>query len=561
MGLVSRERISMFIMFHRLVVLSCLMICQIASSSIAQENLLLILDGSGSMWGRVENKPKISIAKQVMENVVNESPDQLAMGLIVYGHRRKGDCSDLEIRVPLGGEKAKIESSLNAVMPKGKTPLAASLTMAGKILKEYESTTTIVLVSDGIETCQGDPCKVAATLREQGHKVVIHTVGFDVNNAAADQLSCIARAGGGRYFTANDSTSLESALKETQAAALTLKSAPMDPPEENPVVAQEEQKGPVLSKKIRLAGPGKVILKPASWVSLPKYWKLVEAETGEERGRSNQIETRVKEGEYQVIWRQDEHGFDDVPLTAVVNVKSGKTTELAIDTGIELHVPDVIEQPKWWGIAEVGTSKPLFTFAKGLGPYVVPAGEYSLLWRQSEHGSITVNLGKIVIKAGELNKVVADSGINLLPAEWMSSTKPYYFKLLDSEQKIVGQWRMFEAQLAPAGEYICIFRVTEHNHNDIHWGKVNIEEHGLTSVQMDSGIVFLHQEETNPPYRIFFSNLDTGHEVVLQNTWAPLPLPPGRYKIEWWESQHDSSRQTVVEEFTLEAGTALELEL
>ena len=541
-------------------ILMSLLLFLISTTTRAEENLLLILDGSGSMWGRVNGQPKIVIAKDVVGKIVAESSGELSMGLMVYGHRRKGDCSDLEMRVPVGGVKSQVAGSFLSVMPKGKTPLAASLEMAAAQLNSKENKTTIVLVSDGLETCKGDPCTVAAQLKQQGHKLIIHTVGFDVNNKAAEQLACIAQAGGGQYFTADDSSSLEEALKSVETSVATAEPVKVEVTEK-PQVAQIETSSTTGSKKIKLAGPATVILQPASWVSLPKYWKLVEAESGEERGRSTEQQMRIRPGEYQIVWRQAEHGYGDVPLTAVVNAVSGKKTTVAIDTGIELYVPDAIKKPRWWGLGEVGTAKPLFQFGKGLGPHVVPAGDYELLWRQTEHDNNTALLGKVEIRAGSLNQIVADSGVDVQVGSWVDTPSPYAIQLVDSQDRVVAHGRKYGPQLAPSGAYRLIFRLTEHDHNDIEWGEVTITEHSFTAVKLDSGIIFTHQKGARPPYRVIFVNLDTGKEVVSQNSWKSLPLPPGRYQIDWWESQHNSSRQTLVEEFDLETGVAAELEL
>ncbi|MCD4718944.1 MAG: hypothetical protein K8S13_03675, partial [Desulfobacula sp.] len=68
-------------------------------------------------------------------------------------------------------------------------------------------------------------------------------------------------------------------------------------------------------------------------------------------------------------------------------------------------------------------------------------------------------------------------------------------------------------------------------------------------------------QDAKPPYGIFFINLDTKKEVAVKQTWETLPLPPGRYQLDWWETQHQSKRQTLVEEFELEPGNLLELEI
>lgn len=512
------------------------------------------------MWGRIQAKPKIVTAKQVMNNLISKTPNNIAMGLLVYGHNRKGDCRDIELLASPGDEKLKITTAVQSIMPKGRTPLAKSLETAGALLDSREEKTTIVLVSDGIETCSGTPCDIAGQLVAKGHKVVIHAVGFDVSSKAAAQLRCIAKAGGGKFFQADDEEALVTALHTVQKSVVQKQAIVEEAPE--PVhVSQVDTSGPAKSKRIRITGLGKLKLNYDSWVESPKYWQLAEAETGEVLVQSQSQEARIKEGEYQVLWRQAEHGYNDVPLTAVITIKRGETSELSIDTGIQLHIPQSIPQPKWWGLAAVGDTKPLFTFAKGLGPHVVPAGTYRVLWRQSEHGSTTTALSEIKIVPGKLNQLAIDSTLYLQPADWMADRDPYYFRLKDKTGAIRGHWNSNKAQLAPAGTYNLIYRPTQHGHNEIHWGEVTIPEHGTATVPLDSGIIFIHQKEAKPPYRVFLTNLKDNKEIVIKQNWQPLPVPPGSYRIDLWQSQHGSKRQLLVDEVTFEAGSALELEL
>ncbi len=180
-------------------------------------NVLFILDASGSMWAKVENKEKITIAKEVMINLIRELPEGVNVGLEVYGHRKKGDCNDIEVLVPVGkGDKNALIKQIQSIQPKGETPITGSLEMAGELLKSTEGETTVVLVSDGQETCKGDPCALVKALKEKGIKVQIHVVGFGVTEQEKQQLTCIAEAGGGKYFTAQNANQLKRALTEVK---------------------------------------------------------------------------------------------------------------------------------------------------------------------------------------------------------------------------------------------------------------------------------------------------------------------------------------------------------
>jgi Mg-chelatase subunit ChlD len=203
-------------------------------------NILFILDASGSMWAKVEKKDKIAIAKEVMTNLIKELPEGVNVGLEVYGHRKKGDCDDIEVLIPVGkGNKDALIKQIQAIQPKGETPITKSLELAGEKLKEMEGETTVVLVSDGKESCKGDPCALVKSLKEKGIKAQIHVVGFGVTDEEKQQLTCIAEAGGGKYFTAQNASQLKGALTEVKKQVIEkveVKEEPKPQPKEKKVI-------------------------------------------------------------------------------------------------------------------------------------------------------------------------------------------------------------------------------------------------------------------------------------------------------------------------------------
>ncbi len=179
-------------------------------------NTLFILDASGSMWGQIKGKPKITIAKEVMAKLVPELPTNKRTGLIAYGHRRKGDCSDVETLVKLGGNHQQpVLKAVKGLNAKGKTPLTRSVNQAIDMLRAEENNSTVVLVSDGIESCGGDPCAAVKAAKASGVNFILHTVGFGLSKKESAQLQCMAKAGGGEYFQANNAEEL---LKSTRKA-------------------------------------------------------------------------------------------------------------------------------------------------------------------------------------------------------------------------------------------------------------------------------------------------------------------------------------------------------
>ena len=200
----------------KIVFKSIIILMILFADMIAKENpkAIIIFDASGSMWGQIDNVPKITIAKDALKNVVKSWNPDIELGLMVYGHRRKGDCDDIESVVPVGEvDKGKIVKSVMAISPKGKTPISRSLKKAAKELKYTEDKATVILISDGKETCDLDPCATAKELKKQGIDFIAHVIGFNVDKNTDKQLKCIANATGGEYFSAKNATDLNSAIK------------------------------------------------------------------------------------------------------------------------------------------------------------------------------------------------------------------------------------------------------------------------------------------------------------------------------------------------------------
>jgi Ca-activated chloride channel family protein len=178
--------------------------------------MVLVLDGSGSMWGQIDGKAKIAIAKEVMAELIDQIPADFQTGLSVYGHRRKGDCSDIEMLVPVGPHNpAAMKAKVQAISPKGKTPLSESVRQAAQALRYTEARATVVLVSDGLETCDIDPCELAAELAMSGVDFTVHVIGFDISQEDQVRLRCLADKTGGLFLAAGSAGALRDALFST----------------------------------------------------------------------------------------------------------------------------------------------------------------------------------------------------------------------------------------------------------------------------------------------------------------------------------------------------------
>lgn len=196
---------------------------------------VIILDASGSM--KAEDAPgrRIDAAKNAVLTLVGGLPDGAPLGLIVYGTgtdssdaAKTAGCQDIKTLVPLGPvEKVAFTTAVNGVTASGYTPIGAALRAAVAELPA-SGPRNVVIVSDGEDTCAPpDPCEVAKDLGASVGGLAVHAVGFRVTGAAKDQLTCIAKAGGGSYVDAANAAQLQARLRsatDPNAAVNTLTS-------------------------------------------------------------------------------------------------------------------------------------------------------------------------------------------------------------------------------------------------------------------------------------------------------------------------------------------------
>ena len=179
--------------------------------------VMVVMDSSGSMWGQIDGRSKRDIAREAVRAMVDGNPDLGSAGLIAYGHRRKGDCKDIELmRSP--GASVPLADAVDKLVPVGKTPLTAAVETAANALKIEENRATVILVTDGIETCDADPCAAGLSLEERGIDFTTHVIGFGLSADEGRQVACLAEETGGRYIEASNAGELSEALKSVAEA-------------------------------------------------------------------------------------------------------------------------------------------------------------------------------------------------------------------------------------------------------------------------------------------------------------------------------------------------------
>jgi len=199
----------------------------VTTGSAPTSRILFIFDASNSMAGQWDGERKIDLAREILFEMLDtlEQKEKVEMALRVYGHQSPvppQDCSDTRLEVPFSRMNAsKIRQTLNDIQPKGTTPIARSLAQAPEDFPPCESCRNIiVLITDGIEACDGDPCQVSLELQKKGVILRPFVIGIGSDPGFRETFDCI-----GEYYDTPTQEEYREALKEVITQALNTTSA------------------------------------------------------------------------------------------------------------------------------------------------------------------------------------------------------------------------------------------------------------------------------------------------------------------------------------------------
>lgn len=262
----------------------------------AETATVLLFDASGSMWNRLEGDlSRIEVARDVVGTYVIERDPEAPYAIVAYGHRRKGDCGDVEVITPMGlhigGGQANRIVALN---PQGMTPLTDALQVARDQIPPTAKAADIVLITDGLENCGGDPCALAARFAAEGIALRAHVVGFGMAEGEIGALSCLPEQTGGLLLEAATGAELTAALAQVTPA--------------EPVAVTVELS--LFAVSAETGAP----LGPANWRVTDAQGTLVAQDE-----RRNAFGLALPPGEYRVVANAPGH-VGDTPLTVAADM-------------------------------------------------------------------------------------------------------------------------------------------------------------------------------------------------------------------------------------------------
>lgn len=198
---------------------------------------MIVFDGSGSMAeiGLEAGPPRIQDARTALRRALPQVEAFRDLGLLIYGPGALDGCSNIDLRfapVPLAARP--VIDAVDALRPGGMTPLSASVRQAAEVLDYRTKPATIVLVTDGNETCGGTPCQLGRDLMADAADFTVHVIGFRArfdffgwdnpeqsSYTGGDTVAkCLSDETGGTYVSAETVDELVAALNETLGCAL-----------------------------------------------------------------------------------------------------------------------------------------------------------------------------------------------------------------------------------------------------------------------------------------------------------------------------------------------------
>lgn len=177
-------------------------------------SLVVIMDGSGSMWGPIEGgrQTKLVLAREALRRGLGKLVPEVRVGLALFGHRR-GDCSDVEVvRAPEPLNVPNLMEPLDQFSPRGRGPITQAVREAAKSFPKGANPRTLLLIHDDADNCQIDLCSAAGDLKVAG--ITAHVVGLNVKSEDMTKMACLPQITGGRHFNAQNAEQVASYVEE-----------------------------------------------------------------------------------------------------------------------------------------------------------------------------------------------------------------------------------------------------------------------------------------------------------------------------------------------------------
>jgi Ca-activated chloride channel family protein len=546
---------------------------------------IIIFDGSGSMMGKLEGakQSKLVQAREAVRSALSKVNPETRIGLASFGHRRKG-CLDVELMVPPQKVDAeKIMASLTQLDPRGRGPITHALREMAKTLGTFSGQRSLILIHDGPDNCQQDPCTAVADIRSSAPGAAVHVIGLGLEAGDLAKMACLTNATGGRLFDARNEEQIAAALEQAlrvSAADPGRLAAPGPVPDSRTQPPAPEPQIPVGASGLVL----RALLAPKSdAIGWPLKWTVAPEGRPSEpiyEGRAASLFVPAAPGRY-VVEAQD--GLASAKQVVDVEAGEAKRAELVLNAGtlrmrtlaqksgapIAETVITVVETTP----AGKGTVAPSLA-RTGIfrGPEAIatlPAGHYLI---QVEHG-LARSERAVVVPAGSQGRI--DLPVNSARLQVMAVPRedggqleaPIYSVSEDDPDAPKGRRevarsaaRQAEFVLSPGTYYVAARQGGAETRERIAVAAGDIVKRTL-ALSVARLALSIKPPVTGSagaePVSYRIERLDAATEPIVTTQTSPtLQLPPGRYRV---ESRYGTINARAVREVELKSGQSQQI--
>lgn len=489
------------------------------SGRIAQDKnadgIYIIFDASGSMLARLPDQTRrIDTAKSVLQGFVARDFPGYELAVRVYGHRRKEDCADSELLIPFGSPEkvvAQLKGSINKINALGRTPITYSLVEA---LKDFgDRNGEIILISDGIESCEADPCALVREWKNKDVKIKVHVVGFGLGEKERKTLECISNAAGTEYHDAQSASTLADELgkihKQAQAALAGF------------LLQGVDEAG----NRIRVSG-------------------TLSRDGRQPYKVSSTSTTRVEAGQYSLTAGvPTANGNMYKPVTKSVRVADAGSTVVRVDVKtpptVSAKFTEGGEQQRGSQVQAFQNGREVFKF-RYIDEVFVDEGTYEFRARPNAANDLSVTE---TVAAGDKKEIVFGmvrtalvtakmiaSGSGIWFREnlelWQNGEKRYQVHLANGARVIPGTYDLhLPNRLTPYVKKGVVVGDQKQQHFDI-------------TVPVGH-VTFVYQKADGSPDKPdrCFASTDGGNQRIFRNSNEKYPLIPGRYNVAGWSQK------------------------
>jgi len=514
---------------------------------------MIIVDGSGSMWGNLgpEKRSKLEIVREALRNLLPNLRTDTRVGLASFGHRRRGNCGDAEVILPPDANAPqRLATPIDKLNAMGKGPMVLALREAANAIAGA-TPANIVLIADDIDNCGQDVCATLGGILATSPGLVVHTIAIGFDEAKIAHISCIARLTGGKLWNAQDSAGIVSALD--QAAHLAHLVPEPETPEATAAEAEADKPPPNAKPGLYLSA---ALGAASENLDTPVRWRIRDADGDLVReARASALYEKLDPGTYQI---EAQLGLAGAKQLVEVTGDAAKEVRLDLNggvlkmqarpskTAVPLASPVFTVTPAG---AEAGTP-PLWIGREAKPEIVLPAGDYVVtaqtgLARQQSNVTVAPAAGTsfdTVLTAGRL-ELSATRGAAGTPGEAVTDGVTYILHRDDPDaplgrREIARSASTAPTFMLPAGTYYVTARTaTAETREQIAVGAGDLVRRALplalAHVQLSATLGGQPPTATAPiTYRVIRLGSDAAEIARTIDKEPAFDLSAGRYRFE-----------------------------